>query len=59
MVQRLVDGEHHAGAGEQQADQAGDEGIVDGRQGGHRVLDRGPQRLRHDRGDQPLTQVPV
>ena len=57
MVQRLVGGEHHTSPGEQQTDQAGSERDRRRRQRGQRVLDRGSQRLRHDRGDQPLTQV--
>jgi ABC-type dipeptide/oligopeptide/nickel transport system ATPase subunit len=39
------------------ADQAGHERDRRRRQRGQRVLDRGSQRLRHDRGDQALTQV--
>jgi hypothetical protein len=57
MVHRLVGREHDTSSGEQQADQADHQRDCRGRQGGQRVLDRGPQRLRHDFGDQPLTQV--
>jgi hypothetical protein len=59
VVQRLVGGEHDTSSGEQQADQADHERNCRRRQGGQGMLDRGSERPRHDRVDQPLTQVRI